>query len=206
MFTNTWFDDLARGVAGPVSRRRAVGMMLGVLVGAVSIPAWPRPARGENGCPEGQTPVNNKCCPIARVCGSAGVHTLTCCPDATPKCCGGPLGQCCPENGLCCGGKCCSVNSPVCVSYHCCPAGTLAYCAGSTGCCAGVCVQIIPGEYPQACCPVGTTSWCAGQCCEGHCVAGQCCPPDRFCFGMCCKQGQTCQPGSVNPPRPPRCV
>lgn len=42
MFKNNWFDDCARAIAGPVSRRQALGLILGTLAGVAAVAVRPR--------------------------------------------------------------------------------------------------------------------------------------------------------------------
>lgn len=211
MHANTWFDDLARGVARPVSRRRAVGLMLGALVGAVSIPVWPRPAWGA-GCAAGETLIKGQCCPNARVCGSAGLNNRTCCPEGSK--CSGALGRCCAATDEICGGALCCSPPARCCGIYCCPAARVCCgglcCPATDTCCGTVCCPATEVCVSRQCCPAGTVCVCGGICCSGACYHSfgeiLCCPAGQeLCDSgtKCCPPGKKCRGGHrvcLNPP------
>lgn len=111
---NTLFDDLARIIASPVSRRdafrlvsTAVGGTLLVSLGLASPPL----ARSAGSCSGSQfccDPSSCKvCCNAGCVCCGNGNNARCCSPGST--CCGtGSNVTCCPSGCTCCGGVCCT--------------------------------------------------------------------------------------------------
>jgi Stigma-specific protein, Stig1 len=142
------FDELARGLAsGSLSRRKALRLMGGLLVGGAlaSVPgvAW----ADDDRCPEGQTRCGDRCVNLKtneRHCGSCRNRcrsNQTCCNgncvnlQRSERHCG-RCGNRCPEGSECVGGTCsagattallCQCNSPggggstiaVCLSGDC---------------------------------------------------------------------------------------
>ena|SRR3989442_8468 len=89
------FDDIARALASPVPRRRAVKLIAGGLAGAVLAAFGPRRAAAQGTC----SPA---------------------CSGNNPQCCL-PIGNfCCPSSGVCCGGNkhCCNPGDS-CVANKC---------------------------------------------------------------------------------------
>ena len=173
------FDELAKGLAsGSVSRRQALRLMGGALLGGVlaSIPgvAWAQP-QGRPDCPPSTHPCPDGTCVAPGVpCGA---------PPGTGGCGPGQVrvgGQCqcapgfieTPVPGAC---------APVCNvpgTQDTCPAGSQCCCFGP-GCEPPGCGSICQTAGSQRCCPVGTT----------------CCNPltGELTRGECCFPGQTCQ-------------
>ena len=147
-------------------------------------------------------------------CGTSGAG----CPRDYP-CCVDPSDArvivCCPPDGLCCGGTCCS-KGEICVrgecqaksrcrenetlcGARCCNASTQ-YCADpatSTCCRSGgyeqVCVRVDPASKRRVatCCKGGTV------CCttRGRPSSGTCCAKGRCCGGRCCRPDERCRAG-----------
>ena len=174
-------DELARGLAsGTLSRRQALKLMGGALLGGVLAAALPFIARrdeqvqaqqqqGNAPCPSGTHP-----CPDG-TCAPVGV--LCVCPNCPPDM------QCCPDGTCVVQGQTCGLtNAQTCPD---CPSGT--HCCPS-----GACVE--PGEA----CPMGDQGCAVGEKrCNGSCVnvncsancggCGNACPPELpYCAGGLC--------------------
>ena len=165
------FDGLARGLAdGTISRRRALRMIGGALVGGVlaSIPgmAWAaKPAP----------------CPSGKKCGKR------CCPDASFVC---SKGNCaCPSGTTNCGGTCVNLTTFQTDPQNCGTCGNI--CPPGTACSSGECLSLCSGG--QSCC-------CQCSYCQvdenGFCIPGapgitQCIDPQTTeisslqCFNLC---------------------
>jgi len=197
------FDELARGLAnGTVSRRRALRLLGGALLGGVlaSIPgvalAQPEgrggPPGGSQGCPyPGQIRVfGGRCdCPSGQVlCNNACVNGPFCGENehfnsTTCRC------ECIDPEALC-GDICCPTEAPCCGGAVCCPSAQV--CCGDA-CCA-------PGEECNAegQCVTPASPTCAelqdmGFTCEGFFGPGySCCEAERaiFCCGPEAPVGQ----------------
>lgn len=200
------FDDLARSLAQPTSRRRALRIM-GAAALAATVPAL-RPARARATPPD----CTGKCKANEGALCQADLPTCTpyvCCP-APYTCCAGPASATCCEPGCTCGDdgrgfKACQ-NCPRCKGGYfecgtgCCPPGTT--CAGKGSgyhCCA-------EGRAPcgPECC--GPRERCANaakgvceRCARGREACGnKCCPTTSYCCneqrGICCdkKRGSCC--------------
>lgn len=202
-------DELARSLAQPMPRARAVRLLGGALASAAVSGVFPRGARsaprraaGPCDCVAGETP-----CAIPLGAGC----TKVCCVQTGnyPKCCSTvgvekPAPNCATHPGGVFGG----VTSPprtVC----CCPAG--ARCgdlrAGESGCmnctlpCGSGCCN--PGEFCAApaqslCCKTGESA-CGDICCKtGQFCANRktalCCNAGQVgCGDKCCPQGKVCR-------------
>lgn len=201
-------DDLARRLAQPVSRRRAL-RLVGAAALAATVPGL-RPGRARATPPE--------CAAVCRDSGlsikcQANLSTCTpfvCCGGSEPVCCAGPASATCCKPGCSCkddgrGFKSCQ-DCPRCD-----PGWTE---CGKSGCCA-------PGKTcagsSSLCCDEGRAP-CGTRCCDpldrcankakglcercekGREVCGsKCCPKDKFCCdarkGVCCKnKGGSCCP------------
>lgn len=169
----TRFDDLARLVAARPTRRRLVGLLVGLVGGALAARA---PA------------------PVAAACGAGCVP----CPGFPDNClcCGEGALACCPKEqpgGCVLGGQCCvDTDCPgafVCQGARCvCPEGLTA--------CSGSCTDTSRDEANCGRC--GHACRRGQACCDGACVpcprggscAGQACvcPPDRpdNCLNLVC--------------------
>ena len=187
--TNRSFDELARGLAsGTLSRRRALRLMGGVLLGGTlaSIPgiAWAKPKPGkctkDKHCPNGQRCVGGQCeePPPDVLCSTVGGEPLLCPPGS----------QCCPEGG------CIDPSVP---GFICCPASPRGTCFPGQQCCptlaqvSGACIPIT--DTCPACPPPqvlltpvdGGEPFCAcGQACRtscAECLAGEICVQGGIC-------------------------
>ena len=111
---NTLFDDIARIIASPVSRRQAVRLVSGAIGGAVLTSlGLARPfqagAAAAVTCPTGSSPCTN------------GTKSACCVNDAQ-KCCNDVGAYCCTSSQTCCRGKCCT-SGAICCRGKCCKAG-----------------------------------------------------------------------------------
>ncbi len=179
-----FLDELARTLAKPMPRRRALKLLGGAMVSVaapaiVARPARAAPQRTEAGCPPGVCGV-----PFIQGCQSAGK-----CPSTHPICCKfpGKLGAIDPNSeGLC------SQNGNPAVSP---PGGTACCCPPGHSCGA------IPGA-PCVC--SGPKCTADGKCCKrpNRCVKGKCCPAIRTTRAAgggravaCCPPGTIAVPG-----------
>lgn len=133
------FDDLARRLAQPMPRRRAL-RLLGAAVAMAAVPAL-RPglasgrSRQRQGCPNPSSlpcPAQHKCCvagsdawccPDTHECQRGIARCLAPCPDGRRRC--GTNIFCCEGGEACVGGKCvktCPSGRARCGS-RCCPKG-----------------------------------------------------------------------------------
>jgi hypothetical protein len=190
-----FLDELARSLAKPMPRRRAVRLLAGAVVGAGlpggrAVAALASPSVTCNPAKE------IKCfCPSKN-----GLFFKLCCPkDGTYKCdCFSDRAQCtkihkCPSGKKTCGDRCCDPNQE-CVSfsirgttqYVCsdkCPPGQAA-CGGDVCCPKGQnCLD--PIKHICGVCRPGQVK-CGNRCCDR---GGTCCDPKR---GLCCKPGEKC--------------
>jgi hypothetical protein len=184
-------DELARTLAQPMSRRRALRLAAGALV-AASVPGMsPRPAlagRTRTGaCDQGYFECK---CPSAN-----GLFFRACCPKNIPGkqyvCeCFADRAQCtakgCPPGSQACGEDCCE-------PYEICEGGK---CVCPERCGSKCCDEGSKCENPKKslCC---TPNW--KVCVAGSAGAVKCCPPNETCcmkFGTtkanCCGKQQTC--------------
>jgi hypothetical protein len=92
------FEEIARNLASPMPRRRALKTILGSIAGAaLATVAWPGSAQAD------PTPKGGKCPPNHTNCGN-----VVCCPK--PKeCC---VNVCCQPNEVCKDGQCVRDVSP----------------------------------------------------------------------------------------------
>lgn len=153
-------DDVARRLAEPMGRRRAIGVIGGAVAGTALGGLWPRRASAQYG----------DCLPGSSVC-RPGPPNNVCCNDATQDCINDEVHICrdkptpCPSGTTHCGGK---------YDFSCCEEGF--------ECKDSVCVPGCPPETSrcgQTCC--GKTQLCQ----DGRCVKR--CPSDRVrCGSKCC--------------------
>ncbi len=210
-------DDLARALAEPMPRRRALRIAGAALLGSV-IPGLR--AGGALASPCGpDTPCSSVCTADGDLgaCGTESHNAcgqITCrlegCLHSGEKCCrGGGEAWICNETD-----RCGSLNGPHCVS---CPeerkCGTACcksdeFCAsrnrelcckkGENGC-------VVPRSAQGICCAPGKQC-CANQdgaaCCgsDQRCKSGRCvCKEGETCGEHCCKKGETCSNGKCCP-------
>lgn len=190
-------DDLARQLATPMPRRRAL-RIAGAAMAMAAFPAL-RPAVGAASVPCGALGCNGKCC------------------SATDWVVPGLQGVCCDPDEVCCLGAR-REKDPEHTYGWCCPAGQT--CGDELGDCRAVCKAPM-FECGQECCNEGASCCPIGadevpMCCpdEHECVRqiqpGQaaltpdspnvCCPPDQLVTAltvnrMCCPEGSVTQPG-----------
>jgi hypothetical protein len=197
-------DDLARQMAAPMPRRRALRILLAGAAGA-TVPglragaAWGR--RRSPNCPPGETPCGGVCCDVDWYC--ADPATSACCSNGRAYCGSGVTATCCEPGEYCANpGEarplCCPTGSVGC-GTTCCPKGATCADPDIELCCK-------PGAKP---CSGGNTVTCCkphAACCEGRCCGprhrcheGECkkCPPyTRVCGNKhCCERGQACCDG-----------
>lgn len=190
-------DELARLLAEPMPRRRAIRVLAGAAVGAAVPMARPPRARGTlppvSGCRTGEF--------LCKCPSKNGLFFKLCCPgDGSYKCeCFSDRAQCthvrkCPNGEKTCGDKCCRQNQECVVftagggtQYVCsdkCPPGQAA-CGGDVCCPKGQsCLD--PVKHLCGVCPPSRPIKCGKQCCTR---AGGCCDRTK---GLCCKPGEKC--------------
>lgn len=147
------FDDLARAVAAPVSRRRALALAVGAALSSALGGFRAPPATGAcNGptntlCGAGTTPCGPCCCKPGIACVNSASGTCGCPAGTTP-----------------CGTACCQ-------------AGIACANPGTNTCRGGPAVACLNGQPPcgSQCCPSGQT--CVG----GQCSASVCSPGAGAC-------------------------
>jgi hypothetical protein len=178
------FDDFARKIAAPMSRRQTLRVAAGLMLAAF-LPARPGIASaGEQDC-EGR----NELCPTPgsfncghSTPGQTGACCCYCCASGDECHCEGGRCFCCANK---CGDKCCNKDEQ-CVDGECvtCPSDRL---CGSVCCEHGkVCRNAATG----LCC---VESWHA--CTAGFAGAVKCCPPrDECCFDHKTKTAKCCNP------------
>lgn len=175
------FDGLARAMAAPMPRRRAVGMALGA-ISAVALGAL-RPSRAlavtcsgptNAPCGAGTTPCGPCCCRAGIAC--VNLSTGQCgCPAGTTRCgttcCQSGVACASPTTGTCRGAAaaCLNPGANACGST-CCPSGQPCI-DGKCGCPPGT-------ACGDTCCSTGTT--CVGTDCA---LSGTICPSGPTCNG-----------------------
>jgi hypothetical protein len=191
--SESFFDDLARTLARPMSRQRAV-RLLGAALVTVAVPGLaPRSALArEQQCPEKWT------------CSDPGFKSVCKCPHpevggcASYNCCSGPAACVCDERAPNKGAACCASGYVVKVTKKGAPGegplGTCVKCPGSRLCgtqCCPVGQKCTWSNGKRTCCPSGriVSKGSNRFCCPSGTVAVEkgsaCCPPgDR----TCCKQ------------------
>jgi hypothetical protein len=211
-----FLDNLARSVAQPMPRRRALRIVAGAAAG-VAFGSLRVPAARAIVCPP---PAFHCDCPAAN-----GLFYRWCCaPNEDCKCIPPPNGgaYCKCKPGLQCGSVCCGVGEK-CVnqdSGQCCgsdqaPCGTI--CCDPGAPCADPDIEYCCKKGERAChgkstvdCCKADESCCNGKCCRPglRCHKGRCqkCPKhtkecgdthccergESCCNGRCCKKGQHC--------------
>jgi hypothetical protein len=147
-------DDLARFMASPMPRRKALGVLGGALGATLLGVFGPRRGSAATSCPRGTTACGTICCKTGTTCcNQVGFHpfcatgAVTC--GGTQTCCKtGPSPFCVPRGQTCCGSTscrsgqtCCNTSSrPFCVTTGrtCCggaSCGRGETCCNNTVCC-----------------------------------------------------------------------
>jgi hypothetical protein len=169
-------DDIARIIASPIPRRRALRLVGGAVGGAVAAAmgqrmSWAAQVAGalnapSRSCPKGQT-----------VCGT-GTCAVCCSSGQT---CQGPTSRgqyyCCNKGQSGCNGTCCGSGQTCCTSGN-----TAVCCSSGQTCCNGKCCNT---AARQTCCGSGTSAIC--------CSSGMIC-----CSGKCCKEGPSASTPCTN--------
>ena len=150
-----WFDDLARSIAGGLSRRAAlrrigVGIAGGLLGSFLGGQAWAQPQRV---CQPGEAACGPRCCPAGQACCGGRCTRL----DSVQNC--GACGVSCGAGATCQGGRC--VGSAPAVQGACppgqvqCPTGCVDTSTDPLNCgsCGAVCGQ--GNENYQVLCEAG---------------------------------------------------
>jgi hypothetical protein len=195
-------EELARSLAEPIPRRRAL-RLLGVSLVAVAVPGM-RPGRagatrGRALCTADQQQCHNTfltqqwCCELRKyiICGEKDGQCIDTCTGkgATPcgagksfDCCFDPLGK--PGLIECKKGKC----VPTCKGVGL-PGGDCGdtCCTPQQDCVGGKCLGKCPPGRPR----------CGTKCCDkGYaCKQGKCCPGTKVCGRTCCQPPNTCKKG-----------
>lgn len=196
-------DRIARELARPIPRRRALGL-LGSGIVAASVPAWMRPRRAHactcaqvgNTCSDGGTPCqvdqppNATNCPGCRVAnncacpGGPGEEDLQCCPPYEQA--GGRYTWCCHKAERCGAPNECICEGGVCGS-KCCPAGEECKDPDKNLCCKPKATACETGDR---CCGgegrISETTCCVKRQ-GGRPVSSTCCGPEQTCDRGECK-------------------
>jgi hypothetical protein len=185
------FDDVARIVASPISRRQALRLVSGAVGGAL-LTSLGLARASQGGAASGITCPNG-----SSACTDAGAY----CCAANQSCC---QGKCCTPTAICCNGKCCkpgpSLSNP-CEKAKCAKHKMLegaAIAAGAGGGAAATALALTSGAAKPPCpsgqTVCGTTCCSNGQtCCEP--LGAKCCSPGRVCCAgpsgtvLCCAAG-----------------
>lgn len=211
------FDDLARTLAEPMPRRRAL-RIAGAGLLASMVPGL-RPG-GALASPCGpDTPCSSVCTADGDI-GACGTETKNACGQigcrlegclhAGEKCCrGGDHPWICNEED-----RCGSANGPHCISCPeerkcgkaCCKSDEFCGSRNRELCCKkGDNACLVPGSPQGACCRPGTQccfNKSGAACCtsEQTCKSGKCvCKEGQTCGEHCCKKGETCSNGKCCP-------
>jgi len=190
-----WFDDVARGVASGISRRKLLKMLLigtagGLLAragfrgNAYVLAVEPPPVYPYKTF----LPYISRACLTASACGSRQY----CSPDQSCICVRSA------EGDIRCGKLPSTCDVPLCqTSADCAHLGEGYFCdTPNSGCCADGELPRCIGPCQAPACPPERT--CGSNCCPvGElCVGGACCPADRACGSVCCSSLQECMGGT----------
>jgi hypothetical protein len=165
------FDDVARVLATPMPRRRALGLVAGAIGGAALGAFRPGPARAQGAC----EPPREECLPFEGTC---------CDPTIGESCCGD---GCCHEGTECCddgsGGSTCCPPGQICQGFGTpqatCVPGQQGKCKPNQRLCGNHCCK------PDDSCCTFTDK-------KGR-TKTRCCPKGKACCGeVCCPQNHTC--------------
>jgi hypothetical protein len=194
-------DDVARSLAEPMTRKRAIRVLGGAFATAV-VPSLARTGTahaqdmrraGLDYCGAGTTP-----CPAAPNCCDPGWYcadkpTHACCPNGNEYCVL-PSGDatCCDAGNHCAPGIGCCGKKAFCGIDPCCEhGGSECVCPRGEICHKGSCEA----------CPHGKHKCGDKKCCDPHtekCCANTCCKKDQGCCGeLCCDKGQKCCDGQI---------
>lgn len=191
-----FFDELARSLAKPMPRSRAVRMIGAAVVSAavpvaLRLPAARAGRRGSTACPPKPTCPRQGDPNFPKFCGVLNIGNDGC-EKYRYRCCG--------EADSCCDAGCC----PPC--NECIGKGDDATCKPKTG--VQVCRAYDPGSKKSEvkCCPPTECCFDTGPFGKGQ-VKVACCPRERCCGGECCGPKQTCVKGKCkcNDPKKKRC-
>jgi hypothetical protein len=180
-----FIDDLARTIATPMSRSRALRLIGTIVVGAFL--QWPRRAYAYASCanvkcPSPTDPTRPQLC-----CFDNGVGSINTCCKATESCCKTASTVTCCQPGEACGIG--NTKQAICIP---CPSGATP--CGSLCCQPGqTCGVGVDGSPKCGTCPSGQTL-CGTKCCSGSCInpASGCCGSGIACGKTCCDPGTTC--------------
>jgi hypothetical protein len=222
------FDDLAKALAGGVSRREVLRRLGGGLAGALLASlgigrAWSQSSgfscddfctkQGLTGSALSTCRRQCRACvgEGGTVCSASSSGGVTCCAQPNPACCGtgcctSPKACCndiCCETGTrCCGGKCCPDTDDCLNGEICCPPG---FACGGAICCGSRAPICCPGGsgVPPSCVPndVSNCGTCGNQC-RGSEI---CCPGPSAAASACCP-AERCCPGWGCCPAGTHCV
>jgi|SRR5579884_266765 len=174
------FDEIARILASPMPRRRALGsigsIMAGGLLAALGVgKAEAQADRGDRGTGENGGQQNGGW--VAKICRPACRNGQICCPGTgQPAFCVDPGSTCCGNNACPPGETCCTGNDG---RQFC--SGPNRTCCGNRAC-----------NSNQKCCTSGARAFCVDQaatCCGRHVCRGS-----QTCCGgfVCCRSNETC--------------
>jgi hypothetical protein len=210
-----FIDDLARTIATPMSRSRALRLIGTIVLGGL----LPRRLRAyavvcgvyPSTCPSDTDPTRTQLCCIPN---GPGGSLSTCCKP-TEICCTTKSNRTCCQPGQSCGEginetaiclSCSSGQTPCgsicCAAGETCIAGTngTSICCASGKSCGSTCCQPdetcgvgVDGKPKCGTCPPGQTL-CGTKCCSGSCInpASGCCGSGIACGKTCCDPGTTC--------------
>jgi len=191
------FDDIARVLAGPLPRRRAIFQAAGLLAGAALAGLRPAISEADTVCCDPQT---NRCCPPGvACCGLGGPHGAPNCCGHGQTCCNPATGACCSPGELCCRGACLPHGIPCCdtgaqlCGRVCCPDGQTC-CDPHVGlCCPAGQVCIVSGGRHVCGQPCGNTVGVQNFCVNGEvCCGSVCCPTGQACCSRLCQPPLCC--------------
>ena len=152
---DNWFDRLAKGMAGTLSRREAMRRAGGVAGGLMAAMGLRRPAEAQGAddcvrfCKSSSIGDRAKCLKLCRECDRDPRRV---CPDPT-----GTELICCPEGSFCVNKRCCR-REQICLNENgerfCCPAGTI--CRNDRCVCPDLRPFCITPTGDRRCCPPDT--------------------------------------------------
>lgn len=187
-------DELARSLATPMPRSRAVRVLGAALVSA-AVPASLRPGiahAGRSGsaqcppkptCPKSSDPKRTKFCGVPNIGNDKCLkYRYVCCLEKE-RCCGAACCSPCRTTQTVCGDACCRKKDEYCAS----PEDSLC-CLNTEDACLVLGAPGLPRPSKGGtCCPRGASKCCQNDkrstCCkpEDSCCAGGCCPPAKEC-------------------------